>query len=98
MIRRDITRVFSRHTGIGETDFTRLYLESSPPCPIGDFNLQYVAGPDTLEEIFGGLAELTGLPPDKIKSHYHREESFAQFGEHLLRAGAYGDGGREGKG
>lgn len=89
MMRRDIADAFSDRTGIGKDDFLEIFFDSTSPPPIGDFNSQYVADSASLEEIFSALGDLIGVGSGKIKSHYHREESFPQFGEHLLRAGAY---------
>ena len=88
-IRLDIARVFSDRSGIAEDDFLEIFYNSVPPPPIGDFNSQYLADEETLGEVFSALSASIGLEVSKISGHYDREESFPQFAEHLLRAGAY---------
>jgi hypothetical protein len=89
-VRADIARVFSARTSISEADFLLIFYDPDVPPPISDFNNQYVASSDLLDEIYSELGGAIGLEPEKVKAHYHRKESFAQFGEHLLQAGAYG--------
>lgn len=88
-IESDLTDCFTSMTGIGKKDFSRIFFHITSPSPIGDFNSQYLAGEKQLEEIFIELAEKTGLNEEKVDSHYDRNETFSQFGEHLLRSGAY---------
>ena len=88
-IESDLTDCFTSRTGIGKRDFLRIFFHIISPSPIGDFNSQYLAGGKQLEEIFIELAGKTGLNEKKIDSHYDRNETFSQFGEHLLRSGAY---------
>jgi hypothetical protein len=88
-VRLDIAKAFSGRSGISEEDFLEVFYDSVPPPPIGDFNSQYVADEETLGEILAALSTYTGLDATKVEDHYDREESFPQFAEHLLRAGAY---------
>ncbi len=88
-MRLDIARAFSERTGISEKNFLRVFYDAVSPSPIGDFGTQYIADDAALDEIFSALGVRIGLEPARIESHYHREESFPQFGEHLLRVGAY---------
>ena len=88
-IRLDVARAFSDRTGIDSDDFRRVFYDAVPPPPIGDFNSQYLADEETLREILSEIADWTGLDLSKIEGHYHPEESFPQFAEHLLRCGAY---------
>lgn len=88
-IESDLTDCFPGMTGIGKKDFSRIFFHITSPSPIGDFNSQYLAGEKQLEEIFIELAEKIGLNKEKVASHYDRNETFSQFGEHLLRSGAY---------
>jgi hypothetical protein len=88
-MRLDLSLAFSDRSGIGQEDFLRTFYDSVPPPQIGDFNSQYLADDETLREILSEIAYRTGLEVSRVESHYHAEESFPQFGEHLLRAGAY---------
>jgi hypothetical protein len=88
-IRIDIARAFSDRSGIDENDFLEIFYDSLPPPPIGDFDSQYLADEETLDEILSALSASIGLEVSRISGHYDREESFPQFAEHLLRAGAY---------
>jgi hypothetical protein len=88
-IRLDIAKEFSSRSSIGEEDFLDVFYDSVPPPPIGDFSSQYVADEETLGEILSALSARTELDVAKIENHFDREESFPQFAEHLLRAGAY---------
>jgi hypothetical protein len=38
------------------------------------------------------MSRATALPIAMVRSYFSRKETFAQFGEHLLRAGAYSRG------
>lgn len=89
-IRLDITDAFSSRTGISAEDFQRIFYDPDSPAPIGDFNSQYLPSEAVLTEIFEALGNSTGIEPARIASYYHREETFPQFGERLLRAGADG--------
>jgi hypothetical protein len=88
-IRFDVTDAFSERSGIAREDFLEIFYDAKPPPPIGDFSAQYIADEEVLEQILSHIAELTGLDRVRVKGHYHSEESFPQFAEHLLRAGAY---------
>ncbi len=88
-IRIDVTAAFSERSGISKEDFLKIFFDAKPPPPIGDFSAQYIADEEVLEQILSRIAELTGLDRARVKGHYHSEESFPQFAEHLLRAGAY---------
>lgn len=88
-MRLDIAGAFSERTSISGRDFLRVFYDAVPPPPIGDFCTQYIADDIALDEIFSALGVRLGLDAARIESHYHREESFPQFGEHLLRSGAY---------
>jgi hypothetical protein len=88
-IRRDITLAFSGRTAISGDDFQAVFYDPESPAPIGDFHSQYLPSEAVLAEIFEELGESTGLEPERIASYYRRDESFPQFGEHVLRAGAY---------
>ena len=89
-IRGDIADVFSERTGIAREAFLDVFYDAVAPPPIGDFSAQYIADEEALGQIFSALASSTGLPDERVADHYHPEESFPQFAEHLLRAGAYG--------
>jgi len=80
---------FSECSGIGKEDFLKIFYDAAAPPPIGDFSAQYLADEETLEDILSEIADLTGLDGARVKSHYHPEESFREFAEHLLRVGAY---------
>ena len=93
-IRSDLADCFTKRTGIDKKDFLKLFFSITAPYSIGDFNSQYLAGEKQLDEIFETLAARTGVNSEKINSHYDRAETFVQFGEHLLRSGAYQKGGK----
>ena len=88
-IRADLAGAFSARSGISREDFLEIFYDAEPPPPIGDFTAQYIADEAALEQILSHIAELTGLKDADVKGHYHAGESFPQFAEHLLRAGAY---------
>ncbi len=88
-IRLDIATAFSGFTGISEIDFLAVFYDPPSPPPIGDFNSRYIPSDDTLDDIFSRLEEQTGLDRERIESHFKRNESFMQYGERLLRSGAY---------
>jgi len=90
----DIAGCFAGKSGISVKDFRDVFLVPGSASPIMDFNTQYLGDEAVLKEIFDELSDRTGLDTSRIEDHYHREETFAQFGEHLLRAGAYEKGGR----
>ncbi len=93
MIEGDLADSFSgRAAGISREDFVDIFLAAGSAPPIVDFNIQYLGDETVLEDIFDELSERTGLEQSRIENHYHREETFTQFGEHLLRAGAYRKG------
>lgn len=81
--------VFSERSGISREEFLEIFYDAETPPPIGDFSAQYIADEDVLEAVFSEIANLTGLDGSKAKGHYHPEETFPQYAEHLLRAGAY---------
>ena len=83
----EIAEAFASRTGISSEDFLKIYVEAEKPPPISDFEAQYVPDRETLEDILEALGRSTGIG-DKVTSHYDRRESFVQFAEHLLRAGA----------
>ena len=87
----EIAEAFASRTGISSEDFLEIYVEAEKPPPISDFEAQYVPDSETLEEILEALGESTGVG-EKTAAHYDRRESFVQFAEHLLRAGAAGEG------
>ena len=88
-IRIAMAGAFSERSGIAREDFLEIFYDAATPPPIGDFSAQYLADEDVLEKIFSEIAELTGLDAAVVMGHLHSEESFPQFAEHLLRAGAY---------
>jgi hypothetical protein len=88
-MRGDIAEAFASRTGTGVDSFLEVFYDSPSPPAIGEFIGHYIPDADTLVEILNTLSKKTGLTFRKIRNHLHREESFAQFGEHLLRAGAY---------
>ncbi len=94
-IREDVADAFSERSGISREDFLEIFYDAEAPPPIGDFYAQYIADEEALGQIFSALAESTGLPEDKVGDHFDPGESFPQFAEHLLRAGAYGRGAEE---
>ncbi len=86
-----IADAFSSRTGISRKDFLGIYVEAENPPPMSDFEAQYVPDAETLAGILESLGESTGLG-GKTVANYDRRESFVQFAEHLLRAGAQGGG------
>lgn len=88
----EIAEAFASRTGISSEDFLEIYVKAEKPPPISDFEAQYVPDRETLEDILTSLGEATGAG-EKVMVHYDRRESFVQFAEHLLRAGA-GEGGK----
>ena len=88
-IRIDVADAFSERSGISREDFLEIFYDAAVQPPIGDFSAEYIADEDVLAKIFDRLADLTGLDDSVVENHYHPEESFPQFAEHLLRAGAY---------
>jgi hypothetical protein len=87
----EIADAFAAKTGIGREDFLEIYIEREEPPAIGDFETQYIPDRETLDGILTALGEATGTG-DKAGAHYDRRESFAQYAEHLLRAGARKNG------
>jgi hypothetical protein len=87
-----IAGAFASRTGISEEDFIRIYVDTVEPPPISDFETQYVPDSGTLDDILESLGRAAGIG-EKAASHYDRRESFPQFAEHLLRAGAFAEGG-----
>ncbi len=84
---REIAEAFASKTGISSRDFLGIYIEAEKPPPISDFEAQYIPDSETLEDILDALGDSTGVG-EKAAAHYDRRESFSQFAEHLLRAGA----------
>ena len=82
-----IAEAFASKTGISIDDFLEIYVDAEKPPPISDFEAQYVPDNETLKDILEALGRSTGTGK-KTVSHYDRRESFVQFAEHLLRAGA----------
>jgi hypothetical protein len=82
-----IAEAFSSRTGISGGDFLEIYVEAEEPPPISDFEAQYIPDGETLDDILEVLGESTGVG-EKAVAHYDRRESFPQYAEHLLRAGA----------
>jgi hypothetical protein len=83
----EIAVAFSSKTSISRDDFLEIYMEAEEPPPISDFEAQYVPDRETLDDIVESLGRALGVG-DKAAAHYDRRESFAQYAEHLLRAGA----------
>jgi hypothetical protein len=83
----EVAAAFSSRTGISRRDFLGIYIEPGGPPPISDFEAQYIPDEETLGDILEKLGESTGVG-DKAAAHYDRRESFVQYAEHLLRAGA----------
>ena len=81
---------FAARTGISGKDFLKIYVETEKPPSISDFEAQYIPDKDTLGDILEAIGESTGVGKKAI-AHYDRHESFVQFAEHLLRAGATGE-------
>ena len=88
-IRADIADAFALRSGTGVDAFLEVFYDSPAPPSIGEFLGHYIPDSDTLSEILKEVGKKTGLAPGKVQAHFHRKESFAQFGEHLLRSGAY---------
>jgi hypothetical protein len=95
-IRDDLAECFASRSGISREDFRDIFLAERSAPSVADFIAQYIGDETVIEDIFGELAGRAGIDRKKIEDHFRREESFAQFGEHLLRAGAYS--GQEGGG
>ncbi len=90
----EVADAFSSKTGISREDFLETYIEAEGPPPISDFEAQYVPDGETLGDILEALGEATDIG-EKAVAHYDRRESFVQFAEHLLRAGAHRGGEKE---
>lgn len=91
-IKADIIECFAARAGITAENFMEVFFSRESPARIGDFNIEYLGGEENLEDIFSLLSARTGIDTSRMENHYHRDETLAQFGEHLLRAGAYRDG------
>ena len=85
----EIAGAFALRTGISREDFLETYIKPEGPPPISDFEAQYIPDGETIDDILEALGESTGVG-EKAVAHYDRRESFVQFAEHLLRAGAAG--------
>ena len=88
-MRLDIAKAFSARSGADSQDFLRIFYDPLTPPLIGDFDSQYISDEAVLQEILSALSEATGPKLSLVRSYFSRTETFAQFGEHLLRAGAY---------
>lgn len=88
-MRLDIAKAFSARSGASARDFLLVFYDPPVPPLIGDFDSQYISDEAVLQEILSAMSEATGLKPSLVRSYFSRTETFAQFGEHLLRAGAY---------
>ncbi len=88
-IREDMAEVFSSYTSISRDNFLSRFYDPGDPPTIGDFDNHFIPDRSTEEQILSALARELSLDEEKVESHYHREETFPQFGEHLLRIGAY---------
>jgi hypothetical protein len=88
-MRLDIAKAFSARSGISARDFLKEFYDSTPAPLIGDFDAEYVPDEAALGEMLSAVSEATGLKLSLVRSYFSRTETFAQFGEHLLRAGAY---------
>ena len=88
-MRLDIAKAFSARSGASAQDFLLVFYDPLMPPVIGDFDSQYISDEAVLQEILAALSEATGLKLSLVRSYFSRTETFAQLGEHLLRAGAY---------
>jgi hypothetical protein len=86
-IYREIADLFASRTSISVEDFKEIYIDREPPPPISDFEAQYIADEETLDRILEDLGRSIGIG-ERAAANYDRRESFIQFAEHLLRAGA----------
>ncbi len=89
-IKSVLARVFSAKTSISAGDMTKRYFESAAPPPMSDFEKQYVPDEDTLDELLEDVSTEAGLESGEAARLYDRDETFPQFVERLLRAGAGG--------
>lgn len=87
-----IVQVFSEKTSISADDMMRIYIEPEKPLPMSDFESQYVAGEEILDEILEELSGRAGIGEGGAGRLYDRDETFPQFAERLLRAGAGEEG------
>lgn len=87
-----LVQVFSEKTSISADDMMRIYIEPEKPLPMSDFESQYVPDEETLEDILEKLSGMTGIGDGEATRLYDREETFKQFAERLLRAGAGEEG------
>ncbi|RJR29834.1 MAG: hypothetical protein C4574_03005 [Candidatus Latescibacterota bacterium] len=88
-IRLDIAREFSGRSGISAGVFLRSFYDASILPSIREFQIRFVPDAGTLDEIFAALGAATGLAAKAVASHFSGRDTFPQFGERLLRAGAY---------
>jgi hypothetical protein len=89
LMRLEIARAFSARSGITAKDFLRIFYDPPFPPLIGDFDAEYLSDAAVVDEILSDMGRSTGLKIALVRSYFSRTETFAQFGEHLLRAGAY---------
>jgi hypothetical protein len=91
-IKGDLAEVIGKRTSISITEVLENFYETDSPMTIDEFVDMYAAGPDTLEDIFSDLSDATGLGVSTIRAKFRLAKTFRQFGEHLVRAGAYSEG------
>ena len=70
-------------------DLDEAFYETDKPMIIAEFVRMCAGGPDTMEVIFSHLSKATDLKVGAIKAEFKPSETFSQFGERLVRAGAY---------
>lgn len=87
--RKDLSNAFSSKSGISSNVFLIEYYDASFLPSIGDFEARYIPDSKTLDEIFLDLSRVMNIPVKTVSSVFSRKETFPQFAERLLRAGAY---------
>ncbi len=88
-IRADLSREFSARAAIGPADFLRSFYDApAPPC-MHEFRSRYIPDAGTLDEILAAIASRTGLAARAVEARFSGTDTFPQFGERLLRSGAY---------
>ncbi len=95
LMRLDLARAFASRSSISVEDFLRDFYDPLVPPLVGDFDAEYLPDAAVVEEILADIAGSTGLAISLVKTYWTRMETFPQFGEHLLRAGAYAKKGTE---
>ena len=88
-IRLDLAREFSNRSGIAADAFLRSFYDAPSLPSIREFQIRFVPDAGTLEEIIAAVGAATGLAGKAVKTHFSGRDTFPQFGERLLRAGAY---------